>query len=95
MSDDEMLKHYSRALDEIYLLRKILAYEARVTEAHLDYKTFPKSRRSAAETSVKRMREAVHGRGEAAYDGRHDKAYGELQNLGAAMLTRHQWEVQS
>lgn len=59
MNDDE-LRHYSRALDEIYFLRQMLAYEARVVEATLDYKTFPKSRRAIHEAQVQRMRNATH-----------------------------------
>ena len=48
MSDEPTvpLANYTAALDEIYALRRALAYEARVTEAHYEgYKTFPKSRR--------------------------------------------------
>lgn len=38
------LSDLSVALDEIYLLRAVLADEADIIEAHLDYKTFPKTR---------------------------------------------------
>jgi len=51
----------SVAVDEIYALRALLAYEATVLEAHLDYRTFPKTRRKFAEAQVERMRRAARG----------------------------------
>jgi hypothetical protein len=92
--NDELL---SRALDEIYLLRLLLASEARILEAHLDYKSFPKSRRRFAEESVERMRDAV--RGEAAKAVRDvsrnahvDTAKREYKNVyGSQTLTLSQW----
>lgn len=56
MTDEEMA-HYSAALDEIWRLRHVLAYEAAVIETHLGYKTFPKSRRPIAEQQVQRLRQ--------------------------------------
>ena len=58
MSDDGTI---SDLLDEVYFLRHILACEARILEGHLDYKTFPKTRRPYAEASVERMRVAAKG----------------------------------
>lgn len=52
---------YSAALDEIFRLRALMAYEARALNAHLSYKTFPKSRRSIAEAQVERMKAAARG----------------------------------
>lgn len=50
----------SAALDEIFRLRRAMAYEARVVEAHYEgYKTFPKTRRGIAEEQVARMRLAI------------------------------------
>ena len=49
------------AVDEIYALRGILADEAGILEAHLSYKTFPKSRRKFAESQIERMRKAASG----------------------------------
>lgn len=59
MSDDFL--RYSQALDEIWRLRRILAHEACVLEAHLGLKTFPKSRRAYAELQVERMRASARG----------------------------------
>lgn len=59
--DTVPLSHYSKALDEIYELRTLLAYESLVTKAHLGYKTFPKSRRPHAEEQIKRMQRAARG----------------------------------
>ena len=91
----DMLAHYSAALDEIYRLRQLLAYEARVVEATLDYKSFPKSRRAAHEAQVERMRFAARGNAE--------DEVGNLSHLSlracmreAGMpdtLTRSQWEA--
>lgn len=43
------------ALDEIYLLRGVMADEAMIIKAHLGYKTFPKTRRQIADEQVVRM----------------------------------------
>lgn len=57
----------------------LCAYEASVLEAHLTYKSFPKSRRRFAEAQVKRLRALA--RGEYPHD-----AYGfSYQSLNAAM----------
>lgn len=55
------LANYSYAIDEIYQLRALLADEAAIIEAHLDLKTFPKSRREIAEKQIERMRAAARG----------------------------------
>jgi hypothetical protein len=90
----DMLAHYSRALDEVFVLRRALAVEARVTAAHLLLKTFPASRRFLAEQQVERMRESARGNASAAY---YHMAGVALQNClreaGADEgLTRAQWE---
>lgn len=86
--------HYSAALDEIYRLRCALAYEAQVTEAHLDYVTFPKSRRQVAEEQVGRMRQAARGEVEPTYRQASSLSMKHcLAEAGASpTLTRHQWE---
>lgn len=90
MSDGDMLKHYSAALDEIYRLRAALAYEARVIEAHLLYKTFPKGRRAMATAQVARMREAAAGNASEVYP---INFYRTLEEAGLRpTLTRHAWE---
>jgi hypothetical protein len=58
MNDEQLL---SLAIDEIYILRRALAYEASVTDAHLGYATFPKGRREVAEAQIARMRQAARG----------------------------------
>lgn len=93
MSDIKM-EHYSRALDEIYRLRALLAYEAQVVEVHLDYKTFPKSRRRVAEGQVERMRWAARGKSEVTNAGISMSSFkSALRDAGASeCLTRDQWE---
>ncbi len=89
------MAHYSAALEEIYRLRRALAYEARVIEAHLDYKTFPKSRRAVAEQQVYRMRRAVIGSVQSAYGGVDGRELDvEAEECGFFTLTRWQWEHQ-
>lgn len=88
------MEDYSAALDEIYMLRRAMAYEADVLEVHLDYKTFPKTRRKIAEDSVKRMRAAARGWGGHSWAG---TSYLSLRSAfkkaGAReTLTRHDWE---
>ena len=83
------MNELSRALDEIYALRLLLASEARILEAHLDYKTFPRSRRGIAEQSVARMRAAVRGD---VQPHNWQAAKREYTNIyGAQTLTRFQW----
>lgn len=67
-NDHDDLARYSAALDEIHRLRNALAYEASVTEAHLDLVTFPKSRRPHADEQVARMRAAARGETRQAYE---------------------------
>lgn len=90
------MEDYSRALDEIYSLRSALAYEAEVLALHLEYASFPKSRRRFAEAQLYRMRNAARGRAEFAY--REVKR----RNLQLALiaagaketLTRSEWEAE-
>lgn len=91
---DEMLNHYSRALDEIHRLRAALAYEARVTEAHLNYATFPKTRRDHAAAQVERMRAAARGEAASTYaDVSSLSLQHTMREAGAsASLTRSEWE---
>jgi hypothetical protein len=57
------------ALDEIYALRRALAFEAGVVEAHMTYKSFPKSRRRIAEHQAERMRASARGDVQVQYSG--------------------------
>src|SRR5690606_24959798 len=84
-----VMSDLSRALDEIYALRLLLASEARILEAHLVHKTFPKSRRGVAEQSVARMRAAVRGDVKPHDPQSARRAYAAV--YGAQTLTRYQW----
>lgn len=90
------LSHYSAALDEIFRLRTALAFEALVTEAHLGYRTFPKTRRRYAEEQAERMRECARGQALTAFAGRSWQSLRTgLREAGAAeTLTREQWETE-
>lgn len=56
------LRLLSLALDEIYALRALCAYEAGVREADLTYRTYPKSRRDIAKDRIQKLRSAARGR---------------------------------
>lgn len=88
------LEHYSMALDEIYLLRAMLADEADILNEHLEFKTFPLSRRKVAEQQVARMRGLAGGDLERqCREG--FKAKDALRRAGIdECLTRSQWEEQ-
>lgn len=83
------LTDLSRAIDEIYQLRLLLASEARILEAHLDFKTFPKSRRQIAEESVARLRSGALGNPSPVNPGRAKQEYRILS--GSQTLTNSQW----
>lgn len=89
------LINYSRALDEVYRLRTALAVEASITAAHLDLKSFPKSRRTFAEQQVERMRAAARGDKDSHrefYD-RADRQAREDAGMGQC-LTAHSFELE-
>lgn len=92
----KLMEAYSTALDEIWRLRRALAYEARTVEAHYEgYKTFPKSRRKHAEEQVKRMRQLAVGNHEGHYSLNDQWLRDEMVRLGGSQtLTRHQWEAE-
>lgn len=93
---DDMLAHYSAALDEIYELRAAMAHEADVLARHLELATFPKSRREAAEQQVDRMNAAARGSARITYRTTGTEAKQEaLRSIGASpTLTRGQWEAE-
>lgn len=64
-----MRRALSAAMDEIWRLRRAIAYEAEVVVAHTGYRTFPKTRRAIAEEQVERMRKAARGNSQLAYAG--------------------------
>jgi hypothetical protein len=89
------LKVYSAALDEIYALRRALAYEATVLNVHLDYKTFPKSRRRFAEEQRVRMTAAACGDRSRYSDVSSLSLRHAMDQVGASQtMTRHEWETQ-
>lgn len=92
---EDMLKHYSAALDEIYRLRRALAYEAGVTAAHLELKTFPKSRAYPAQQQVERMRRSARGEVQEAYGPVYPWALqSAMEDAGMTRgLSRAQWEA--
>lgn len=95
MVDEPMvpLSQLSAAVDEIYALRRALAREAGGLEAHLTYKTFPKSRRSIAEQQVERMRASARGEVRRAYAGTpHYVLDSAMKDAGAKdTLTNQSW----
>jgi hypothetical protein len=90
---DDMLLHYARALDEIFRLRGLLAYEAGVTQAHLQLATFPRGRRAFAEAQVKRMTLAATGSSQLALTGVEKQSLALVRvRLNIGTLTRIQFE---
>lgn len=84
----------SVALDEIYFLRALLADEAGIIEAHLGYKTFPKSRREIAEEQVRRMKAAASGDMKTSRREKFNPHLA-LKRIGVdPLLTNHQWAAQ-
>lgn len=57
----ETVEPYSAALDEVYRLRGLCAHSAYALKAHLEYKTFPTSRRALAQNQVERLLDAARG----------------------------------
>lgn len=96
MSEPEFdINMYFEAIDEIWLLRRALAYEAAATAVHLSYKSFPKSRRQVAEKQMDRMRESARGRVQVAYSGVHPVSLRSAMEAADAptTFTRHDWEL--
>ncbi len=94
MSDLVPLSTLSAALDEIYQLRRLLAYEACIVNATLQYATLPKGRRAVMKQQVERMRQAARGEVTSALAGRSSEVYRRaLRESGAKeTLTRFEWE---
>lgn len=91
---DRAGKAYSRALDEIWFLRRLCAYTAMAVAADLSMKTFPKSRRSLAEARIEDLRGAARGHAEVAIAGKSSQVMRfAMQEAGAGeMLTADQFE---
>lgn len=89
MTGEAIDPHYSRALDEIYLLRAALAYEADLMASRNPAPGGP------LDAQITRMRRAARGQADRAYmafsGGWSKKA---LDSAGAdTTLTRHRWEA--
>lgn len=87
----EIITPYSAALDEVFALRGLAAHSAITTKVHLEYKTFPKSRRAIAEAQVERLTLAARGNALGAVAGINTKP--SLRQLDApTTLTRGAFE---
>lgn len=91
-----MLAAYSAALDEVYALRRALAFEASVVEANtLDLKALSKRRRHQLTQAVERMRGAARGEAAAAYAEVNPRSLDQamIRAGGSNVLTRASWEA--
>jgi hypothetical protein len=88
------LSDLSIAVDEIYFLRAMLADEAAIIEAHLGYKTFPKTRRAVAEQQVDRMRRVANGEMWSATREKFDQGRALRTAEAPTTLTNSQWAEQ-
>ena len=96
VADTDMLTHYSQALDEIYRLRGLLAYEADVIAVHLGYATFPKTRRRHAESQVQQMLAAATGSVQQVLSDISDASMRHTRRAhGIETLTRSAWEAEN
>ena len=91
MSEQVPIEWLSAAIDEIYFLRAVLADESGITEAHLGYKTFPKTRRPYAEAQAERMARFARGETWAATRGKFDQKRALRRVNADDGLTNHQW----
>lgn len=92
---EQMLRAYSAALDEVFALRRALAYESRVIAAQtLDVKALGKGRREQVEQSVERMAQAAKGDVVRGYAGTSRRSFeSAIDEVGGAnFLTRASWE---
>lgn len=91
--NDEELRYYSAALDEVYTLRAALAHEARVRRRDLELRSYPSGRRAAGERAVERMIAAAGGRSREAYPTTEFDCHEALAAVDADHgLSRGQWE---
>lgn len=95
-SADDMLPHYSAALDEIFRMRKAAAYEARTLAGILVYKSLPAAVRLRLERQHARLVAVARGEVLEAYEqeGVTNAGWQEvMRRSGMPMtLTRWQWE---
>lgn len=89
------LELLSEALDEIYRLRQLCAYEHEVRRVDLSYKTYPKSRRSSTEALMAKLKLAAQGKADVATA---DISWPSLRHCMGEVgmpthLTRADWEA--
>lgn len=91
------MEYYFAALDEIWMLRRALAYEATVVEAQTSgVSQLGKGRTEHLRKSVQRMRATARGEGRVAYAGTsslsldHAARRAEMDSL---LMTRAMWEA--
>lgn len=92
----DMLAAYSAALDEIWMLRRALAYEARVVEAHtLDIIRLGQNRRDHLVRAIDRMRASARGSVMPTYAHVNARVMGRCMEEAGAKdgLTRNAWEA--
>lgn len=90
----DMLAHYSATLDEVYRLRRALAYETRASVSLLSYASLPVTARAKIEDQVTRMSNAARGYVTEAYaDVPPNRWDWVMRECGMRpTLTRAQWE---
>lgn len=92
---EQMMRAYAAALDEVFALRRALAYESRVITAQtLDVKALGKGRREQVEKSVERMAQAAQGNVARGYAGTSRRSFELAMDEvgGSNFLTRASWE---
>jgi len=86
---------YTRAIDEIYVLRGLLAAEAARLEAAQGYRTIPAGARAVMSAAVRNMRAAAQGRSEEGLAG-HTRAFVRecREALGTSIFNRPMFEAE-
>lgn len=88
------MRHYSRALDEIYHLRIALAFELAINKKISCYSSMPKAVHVELDDQRQRVEQALRSGGSAIYGYLHAaESQTLLRRAGArTTLTRHEWE---
>ncbi len=95
--------HYMRALDEVWRLRALAAYEVKAIDEHLVYRRTPKALRQRLEQQRDRLKGAARGRSQVVITGLRSLMMSgsssvkqELQRVtGKQTLTRAEWEAEA
>lgn len=93
-ADEEMIGHYSAALDEIRRLRSLAAYEAAALEKVLDMATLPRTANRHLRKLRERLLDVACGRADVtlAEVSATDRRAALVAAGAPPGLTRHQWE---